>query len=382
MAIIALNVAAFLAMVPLAAFPERLEAIYKLFGLNPAHPVWTAFITYAFLHAGWLHLLGNMLVFWIFGSSVEDRFGKIGFLFFYLSACAFSGGAHALLERAPVIGASGGVAAVTGAYLVLFPMARVRVLFLLGLMGVFEVPSWWFIGIAFFLDAYFLTTGGERDIALIAHLAGYAMGFGIAISLLSSGLLSRETYDLFALIQRMNRRRQFRSQVESFKTEVASKQTPVRDLSLPKEVADLADTRAQISALVANEQLEAAAEKYEALQARFPDVGRAGVLSTKAQLVIANQLLVMGRNEAALKAYEGFTEAYPQDIQVPRVRVMAAVIAMRRLNDPKRARAALAGIRDPLKEPAQHELAAALAEEIKQAEQTKLSQGASIIPAQ
>src|SRR5579862_9844352 len=92
---------------------------------------WWELITYAFKHANWQHLLGNMLILWVFGPNIEDRLGRWWFLLFYLVGAAASGGMQVFYVGHGVIGASGAIAACTGAYLVMFPRTQVKVLFLL-----------------------------------------------------------------------------------------------------------------------------------------------------------------------------------------------------------------------------------------------------------
>src|SRR5262245_16325094 len=103
------------------AWPDQFERVQNLFILTPGGSRPWSFITYAFLHGNLMHILGNMVFLWVFGPNVEDRFGRIGFLLFYLGGAAASGGLHAMFDSNPVLGASGAIAAVTGAYLVLFP---------------------------------------------------------------------------------------------------------------------------------------------------------------------------------------------------------------------------------------------------------------------
>ena len=120
-----------------------------------------------FLHGGWGHLLGNMLFLWIFGDNVEDRLGRLGYLAFYLFCGWFATISHAFTNRAsmvPSIGASGAIAGVLGAYLVMFPRARVLTLFFLGI---------WFI--LQFLSA----AGGDGTaggVAWWAHIGGFLFG--------------------------------------------------------------------------------------------------------------------------------------------------------------------------------------------------------------
>ena len=143
-------------------------------------------LTSMFLHGGWIHLIGNMLYLWIFGNNIEDRFGRIGFLLFYL----FGGAVAAITQvwidpttTVPIIGASGAIAAVLGAYLVLYPRARVLTLIFLIIFFTFiEIPAVLFLFIWFAQQAIFgainLTTpsGGGGGVAYFAHVGGFAFG--------------------------------------------------------------------------------------------------------------------------------------------------------------------------------------------------------------
>src|SRR5688572_13975984 len=120
-ALIAVNAVAFVAT------RQRLEqhdAEVVKYILDPAQPQLFQFVTYQFLHGSPLHLLGNMLFLYVFGNSVEDRLGKVGYLAFFLAGGVLAGVGHAAMETSPVLGASGAVAAVTGAYLALFPQTN------------------------------------------------------------------------------------------------------------------------------------------------------------------------------------------------------------------------------------------------------------------
>ncbi|MAX23203.1 MAG: rhomboid family intramembrane serine protease, partial [Phycisphaeraceae bacterium] len=97
--------------------------------LNPLDPSLFQFVTYQFLHQDIYHIGGNMIFLWTFGNNVEDRLGKIGYLFFYLAGGIIAGLGHCLGEVSPVLGASGSVAAVTGAFLVLFPNTRTTIFY-------------------------------------------------------------------------------------------------------------------------------------------------------------------------------------------------------------------------------------------------------------
>jgi len=143
-----------------------------------------------FLHGGWLHILGNMWMLWIFGDNVEDRFGHLGFLLFYIACGLISGLTHAAMSpTSPVvtIGASGAIAGVMGAYMILYPQARVFTLvWILFLIDVWAIPApiflfWWF---AVQLASGVAALGGSDvlagGIAWWAHIGGFAAGITFA----------------------------------------------------------------------------------------------------------------------------------------------------------------------------------------------------------
>jgi len=145
-------------------------------------------LTAMFLHAGWLHLLGNLLYLWIFGDNVEDLLGHRRYLGFYLfcgiAAAALHAGVNAD-SRIPALGASGAIAGVLGAYLVLFPRARIHTLVFLGIyVKTFKIPAvallgyWALIQAASALAEYRLQTAG--GIAWFAHMGGFAAGLLVA----------------------------------------------------------------------------------------------------------------------------------------------------------------------------------------------------------
>jgi membrane associated rhomboid family serine protease len=138
-----------------------------------------------FLHEGWLHLLGNMLYLWIFGDNVEDSLGHAGFLVFYLfcgAVAALGQVAISPLSTLPLIGASGAIAGVMGAYFVIYPHSRVlTIVFLVFFLDMIEIPAIFFLGI-WFVKELFNGVGslGTSDtlggVAVWAHIAGFAAG--------------------------------------------------------------------------------------------------------------------------------------------------------------------------------------------------------------
>jgi membrane associated rhomboid family serine protease len=196
LALIAVNVLVFFREL---ALPEDFaEQFIYLFGLVPArytHAAWAAeagfphtyfpFLSTMFLHGGWLHIIGNMWVLWIFGDNVEDRMGPVRFLVFYLLCGLSAGVVHVLTNPAstvPAVGASGAIAGVMAAYFVLFPGARIVAMFPIFFYPLFfTVPAFFYLGF-WFLTQFFsgtLAIATHREVGGIAwwaHIGGFASG--------------------------------------------------------------------------------------------------------------------------------------------------------------------------------------------------------------
>jgi len=152
------------------------------------------FITYMFLHAGWLHLISNMLFLWVFADNVEDAFGYFAFALFYL-LCGIAGAlAHVMMSPdspAPLIGASGAVSGVIGAYVLLYPKARIWILLFYRIP--LRISAIWVLGGWFLLQVFSVLTGGsggDVQVAWWAHIGGFIAGLAITL-VLRSRLLAR-----------------------------------------------------------------------------------------------------------------------------------------------------------------------------------------------
>jgi membrane associated rhomboid family serine protease len=149
-------------------------------------PPTATIFTSMFLHGGWLHLAGNMLYLWIFGDNIEDRMGRARFLVFYLVcgvAAVFAQALPAPEARIPMVGASGAISGVLGAYLLLFPHARVLVLVPIGfILKVIRLPAIWVLGLWFAIQliSSLLAPAGEGGVAFRAHLGGFIAGLALA----------------------------------------------------------------------------------------------------------------------------------------------------------------------------------------------------------
>ena len=151
----------------------------------PVYPdknVWFSVLASIFFHGSLGHLLSNLWVFFIFGNNVEDAFGHLAYTVFYLVAGFLASAAHILLQpesTLPVVGASGAIAGVMGAYAVLFPRARVTSIIPPFFFWPFALPAILFLGIWFL--SQFLLVGGDTNVAWEAHVAGFLFGVLVAL---------------------------------------------------------------------------------------------------------------------------------------------------------------------------------------------------------
>ncbi len=178
---------------------KELQNFVYLFGIVPArysHPEWAAsvglspgdywpFLTSMFLHGGWLHIIGNMWFLWLFGDNVEDRMGSIRFLFFYLLCGLVAAVVQVLVypdSTIPTVGASGAIAGVLGAYLVMYPRAQVIVMVpILFYPFIFSLPAAFFLAFWFFMQffsgtAALLEPSQMGGVAWWAHVGGFLAG--------------------------------------------------------------------------------------------------------------------------------------------------------------------------------------------------------------
>ncbi|MDY7107775.1 MAG: rhomboid family intramembrane serine protease, partial [Planctomycetota bacterium] len=326
-------------------------------------------ITYQFLHdpRDLLHLAFNMLFLWVFGGAVEDRLGRANYLAFYLIGGAVAGVAHMMISPAPVIGASGSIAGVTGAFLALFPRSRIQVLLFFFIIGLYSIPSLWFIGFYFFIDLLRQTTsllgGGGGNVAYMAHIAGYLYGFILAFLLLALRIVKREEFDVFFLFQQSRRRAAFRSAShgklggmwESASADTGKQIARKARKTAPPPPQDekTLAARAEINRLIAEHDLPAAAAAYRKLLDEGADV----IFSEQRQLDLANQLQAEEDYERAANAYERLLKAYPSSGSAAEVRLILGLLYVRRLNRPEGARALLERARGALSDEGQRALA-------------------------
>ena len=351
-AMIVINTLVFVAQGVISTPPNARPWYHPLI-LNAADPQLYQFITSGFLHGGGLHLIGNMLFLYIFGNNVNDKMGHLGYLAFYLGSIVFGGVFYAVWDKdGSVLGASGGVSAVVGAYMVLFPRANLTVFVIFWVIGTFEIPSLWFVLAYFLKDVIGLS--GQSQVAHSAHVGGTLFGFAVCGALLALNLLPRDQFDVVAMVKQWNRRRQYRDAVSGGWNPYGggvtaparppnqrgwvetAPQTPPVDAPavLDPRTRQVAEIRARASEAVSGHDLPAAAKAYLELKALDPGQ----VLSRQAQLDVANQLAQEQRFSEAAEAYETFLRHYPKYEQTEQVELMLGIVLNRFLNQPARAR--------------------------------------------
>ena len=335
---------------------EVLRPGAQKFMLIPDHPRLWQFVSYAFLHGGFWHIIGNMFFLYLFGNNVNDKLGHIGYLAFYLAGGVFSGLGHVLMNEAPVIGASGAVAAVTGAYLVLFPQTLITVLYWFIFIGTMEVPALYFIAFKMIFIDNMIARYTPNIVAYDAHLAGYAFGIAATLVLLSTGLLTGSTLDLWDMIKQWNRRRRYRDVVSSsydpFAGTTPAKQIRVKEVKTAQQrqhEEEIRQLRDEITTRIAQHNLPVATKVYLELI----KLDSTQVLPRQYLLDIANQLASEDRHAESAQAYEKFLTHYSGYEYVEQVQLMLGILYSRYLQQPEPAIKYLKAAAEKLTDPGQ-----------------------------
>jgi hypothetical protein len=303
--------------------------------LTPVRPYLWQFVSYAFLHGSIMHIVGNMFFLYLFGNNVNDKLGTIGYLCFYLAGAVFSGIGHTLMSSNPVLGASGAVAAVTGAYLVLFPQTLITVFYwFFYFIDTLDIPALYFIG----FKLIFWDNVAERSIpnvAYDAHLSGYAYGILAMLGLLAAGLIGSSHFDLWAMIKRWNQRRRYHDVISSgydpFTGRTKTRRIKVKEVktTAQKQAEEkIKQLRNDIGSRIAQRNLPAAAELYLQLM----EFDSTQVPPRQYLLDIANQLASDNKHRESARAYEKFLTHYDSYEYVEQVQLMLGILYSRYLH--------------------------------------------------
>lgn len=345
------------------------EEIKRRFILDPSNLTLTSFFTYQFLHGGVVHVLGNMLFLWVFGNSVNSKMGNVAYLLFYLAAGVFAGLGFAMTSQQPVLGASGAIAGVTTAYLVLFPRSEVTTFYWFWFyVGTLHLRALLLIGLKIILWDNIISprisAGVYEEVAVSAHIAGYLFGFVVCMVLLLIRALPRDQFDILALFKRFRQRQQFKAafadpnaRARATFGRVAQPVSPVtgRPIEAEPSVAEteILRIRGDIAKSIAEGDYAGAADRYEQLLLRDPDQ----CLPRRNMLTIANQFVTMGRYPQAAAAYEKHLKAYPKDSDILQIKFLLGIIYAKYLRQYEAAERFLRESADRLTDPAQRQQA-------------------------
>ncbi|MFQ5502643.1 MAG: rhomboid family intramembrane serine protease, partial [Phycisphaerae bacterium] len=273
------------------------------------------------------------------GNSVNSKMGNAAYLLFYLAAGIFAGVGFVSGAQNPCLGASGAIAGVTTAFLVLFPHSGITTFYWLWFyIGTMHIRAMLLIVAKIILwdniISPSLSSGhGYSQVAYSAHIAGYFFGFTLCLFLLWIRALPRDQYDILALIKRFYQRQQFKAVMADpnaraqatfgrvAKTVSVHTGRPVeaRAVAVDSEVVRL---RAEIAELVNRGDYTGAADRYESLVVRDPSQ----CLPRQNMLMVANQLMTLGRYPQAAAAYEKHLETYPGDRDILQIKFLLGII--------------------------------------------------------
>ncbi len=360
--LIGLNILVFLGTELLGARSDGFgEGVKDRFALTSHDLKLYQFFTYQFLHGDIWHLFGNMLFLWIFGNSVNSKMGNLSYLLFYLAAGVFAGAGFTLLSDGSCIGASGSIAGVTTAFLVLHPHTEVTAFYWLGFfIGTMPIKAILLILVKIILWDNIISPSlyGGAGVAYSAHLFGYFFGFVLCFMLLLLRALPRDQFDILAVAKRYYQRQQFRAAMADPNARAqAVYGTVARPVSVftgrpiedkPAAVdEESVRLRTEVAELVSKGDYTAAADAYERLIARDPEQ----CLPKRNLQTVANQLMTLGRYPQAAGAYERYLRAYPKDGDVMQIKFLLGIIYAKYLQRHEAAekmfRECAAGLPDP-----------------------------------
>lgn len=338
--LIALNVVIFGAELMLGgAHPNRTAfgAWFDLGVLDAGEPYLYQFFTYQFLHGGFMHLAGNMLFLWVFGNPVNGKMGHAPYLLFYLAGGIFAAAGYAWGLDQRMVGASGSIAAVTTAYLALFPRSHITIVYWWFFIGTFELPSMIMIVFKMIIwdNVISMRLMEGSNIAFEAHLAGYAFGLAATAGMLALRLLPRDQFDIVALWRRWLLRRTARPVDQTARVRARPQLSRVARPVSADDVRDepkrdglqtrISEIRHGITEAIGLNDRERAAELY----CELIDIDPRQFLPRSQQLEVANQLYLARRLPQAAAAYEKYLSHYPQAPDADQVELLLGIIYAR-----------------------------------------------------
>jgi membrane associated rhomboid family serine protease len=328
-------------------------------------------VTYQFMHDpnDLLHLLFNMLFLWIFGRNVECSMGRWTFGLFYLAGGVIAALAHMTRSEAIIVGASGSICAVTGAFIILFPRSRIRIFVFFLIIGVFMIPSMWFVAFYMVMDLLQQTMeilGRQSShVAYMAHLAGYVCGIVVAITLLATKRIRTSQHDLLYLLKQRRRRLAFKgamkdaSHQEPHSTSAASRQGPIKKSEFTEIDPSAADAKV-IARSLSHTDTTRARQRFAIASAQ----GRTVPLSLGDLQLLATEYWTAGDARLAVTAWRQYIQSAPDADDLPQIQLLMAVALIRHLDDPEDAASLLEASSPGLTDASERSLLEALRQEL------------------
>jgi membrane associated rhomboid family serine protease len=340
------------------AIEARFEVLDKTsllsnYAFIPAHPTAISYLTANFLHGGWLHLIGNMWFLWLAGTILEDTWGRIIYPAFYLIAGMLAVQVHALVNAGsitPMIGASGAIAGLMGAFLVRFPTTKIEMGWLLGFRFYrFKAAAYWLLPLWLFMEIFYGSLFGQASgVAHWAHIGGFVFGGLIALGVRASGLeqmaekgiqekISWVSHPLLAEASEQLEHGQLDAAESNLKTLLLEKPDSVDAYRMLQNIYwrknDVPSHRGALEKVLT---LELKANDHAGAWLTYQDFKNAGgeKLSAPLWLDLCRQLETQPDLERAAGEYQDLAQAYPTEKQGLLAQMAVGRLFLKRLNRP------------------------------------------------
>jgi len=331
-------------------------SILGRYAFVPARPSGMSYITANFLHAGWLHLIGNMWFLWLAGAVLEDTWGRILYPAFYLIAGALALQVHALVNAGsltPAIGASGAIAGLMGAFLVRFPTTKLDMAWVLMYrIYRFKAAAYWLLPMWLLTEIFYGSLFGQLSgVAHWAHIGGFVFGALIALAVRASGLeqmaekqiqekVTWVSHPLLAEATEQLAKKQLDDAASTLRRLIQEKPDSIDAYRMLQNICwrknDLPGYREAVEKLI---ELELKASNFQEAWEAYQELKRSGAakISARVWLELCRQIETHSDPQVAADEYQELAQAYPAEKQALLAQIAIGRIYLKRLNRPTEA---------------------------------------------